>query len=133
MSESANVSDSASFLRRLWWSMETFFIRVRRRLPYIVWYGDELDVRVTLTNEKLFDNSGGFWDCESILSKMDIHFDAGIGGGGRDWEWDYSLRGPISVKFRGRAKSPELRLARPKPRLVFSKPPTDQAARGEEG
>ena len=30
---------------------------------------------------------------------MGIHFDTGAGCGNRDWEWDWSLRGPIEIHF----------------------------------
>jgi hypothetical protein len=101
---------------------------MRRKMPYIVWYGDELDVRVTLTEHKLQQEAdpfrqlfgGAVFQIEKQMRALDIGFDTGMGGGGRDWEWDYSLSGPISVAFRGRAKRPEKRTARPRPRLVFS-------------
>jgi hypothetical protein len=99
---------------------------IRRRLPYLVWQDDELDVRVTLTEARLhpfeFRLEEGFpvaavdylsgGHCASIeraLGEMGIEFDKGGGIGGRDWEWDWSLRGPISVRFRSRATKPELR------------------------
>ncbi len=102
-----------------WW------VRQRRRLPYLVWWGDELDVTVTLTQDTLRDEenplpqlfSGAFAEVERQLGEMEIFFDRGLGPEGRDWEWDWSLHGPISVRFRGRCSHPERRVSR-RPRLV---------------
>lgn len=101
--------------------------RIGRKLPRLVWYGDEIDVVVTFREARLpaglifstdgtgFDevvhasglNDGALAKIESALNEIGITFDKGIGFGGRDWEWDYSLKGPISVRFRGRARKPE--------------------------
>jgi hypothetical protein len=51
-------------------------------------------------------------DTEAALSRLGVGFDKGMGPDGRDWEWDYSLRGPISVRFKRRAQRPERRLGR---------------------
>ena len=103
--------------------------RLRRKLPYIVWYGQELDVGVTFSQDRLPDNmtdtddpfsllfGGTFFDIEKQLRHLGIDFDTGMGGGGRDWEWDWSLSGPISVRFRSRAKRPELRVPKERPAL----------------
>jgi hypothetical protein len=104
------------------WRIRLALLRLRRKLPYLVWDGDELDVTVSLIAHPL----GGdgplepLWAIEDALRGIGIDFDTGCGGGGRDWEWDASLRGPISIQFRGRARCPETRTARPKPRLVVS-------------
>lgn len=108
--------------------------RLRRRLPYLVWWNDELDVTVTLSQDKLPEMaiaagedmrealrplfSGAFAEIERTFLEMGISFDKGMGCEGRDWEWDWSLKGPISIRFRGKAKNPHLRIERPKPRLV---------------
>lgn len=105
--------------------------RIRRRLPYLVWYGDEIDCTVTLKDngalspDSTIDNieftgSSLVWDAQECLNKMGIRFDTGSGCHGRDWEWDYSLKGPISIQFRSRAKRPYLRMAQPKPKLVVN-------------
>jgi hypothetical protein len=111
-------------------------VRQRRRLPYLVWYGDELDVVVTFSEDKLrpveirpgddprdaFHQlfGGAFFEIEQTLDNMGIRFDKGVGLDGRDWEWDWSLKGPISVRFKARATKPELRMERPKPKLVVN-------------
>jgi hypothetical protein len=110
-----------SILRHVW------YYRLRRWIPRLVWIDDELDVCVTFTEDKInLENpvgslfSGGIYDLQSRFNRMGIYFDSGCGSYGRDWEWDWSLKGPISVKFRGRAKHPEKRVRKeiPKPRLV---------------
>jgi len=108
-------------------------IRLRRRLPYLVWWNDELDVTVTLSQDKLpmvelpADRmgealrplfSGAFAEIERTFLEMGITFDTGMGGDGRDWEWDWSLKGPISIRFRSRCQRPHLRRERPKPTLM---------------
>lgn len=106
---------------RWWWTHYR-----RRHLPYLVWYNDELDVVVTFKDDKLyagsFDNEqeamgaavgqfarGVLPYVKQQLNEIGIEFDSGLGLNGRDWEWDWSLRGPISVRFRGRAAKPERR------------------------
>ena len=92
--------------------------RISRRFPRLVWYGDEIDVRVTFKGIGVL--GGGFeqeFDADRLFRDMGINFDTGCGCHGRDWEWDWSLRGPISVKFRGRAKHPERRIAEERPEL----------------
>lgn len=37
---------------------------------------------------------------EDLLRKLDISFDTGYGDGKRDWEWDFSLKGPVKVYFK---------------------------------
>lgn len=107
--------------RRFVVTMEIAATRLRRKLPYLVWHGDEVDVRVTLKDlGALGGEASRVWDAQATLNDMGISFDTGSGFHGRDWEWDWSLRGPISVSFRGRARNPERRLARPKPKLVVN-------------
>lgn len=106
--------------------IDGIFTRLRRRLPYLVWYGDELDVRVIFTADKLPPIEGKSLDAvlgeaiaeyqgsplvetESALRRLGVSFDTGMGSEGRDWEWDWSLRGPISVRFKSRATSPQHR------------------------
>lgn len=95
-----------------------------RKLPRIVWYGQEIDVLVTFTNEKLPPVTtnqlsdflskqvnpqlmpDGIGEATIALLKSGISFDTGFGERGRDWYFDYSLRGPVRVKFLGPAKYP---------------------------
>lgn len=91
----------------------------RRYIPHLVWAGDEIDVIVTFKENPLRAQSipgalqdlhrGSFFEAQKILNEVGITFDTGMGSSGRDWEWDWSLKGPISVRFKSRATRPELR------------------------
>lgn len=37
---------------------------------------------------------------EKMFADMGITFDTGAGGGFRDWEWDWSLKGPVDIIVR---------------------------------
>lgn len=98
-----------AFLRRhVWYSL----VRLRRRfVPYLVWHGDEVDVGVHFKGlGALGGDPGVVFVAEKAIRSMGISFDAGSGCDGRDWEWDWSLRGPLSVTFRARARNPERRI-----------------------
>src|SRR6185437_5513517 len=100
-----------SDIRRHWWWY------VWRRVPYLVWHGQEVDVTVYFTELPLGSDGGLYtlWEVEDRLDKLGLSFDTGGGGEGRDWEWDYSLRGPVRIRFRGRAKNPHLRVRKQEP------------------
>lgn len=117
--------------RRAWIRIvqEVWWFRLHRWIPKLVWIDDEIDVRVTWTEDPLQAGnefgalfSGGLWEIEKRLRNMGIAFDSGAGCEGRDWEWDYSLDGPVHVRFKGRAARPQRRGRRapepPKPRVV---------------
>lgn len=40
------------------------------------------------------------WQAETLLHEIGVSFDTGAGCGQRDWEWDWSLSGPVKVTFR---------------------------------
>ena len=107
--------------------IEAFANRVRERLktlrrrwfPYLVWHGQPAWVRVTFTEAKLpaiegpdlqkvlaqsvaVFGSGHIAEIERALAEIGIEFDTGAGPNGRDWEWDWSLRGPIEIRFVGK-------------------------------
>lgn len=95
-------------------------IRLRRKyIPHLVWHGDQIDVLVTFKEDRLraatLDEAmadfgrGSLHEVKKHLNDIGISFDTGLGPEGRDWEWDWSLQGPISVTFKRRAKRPELR------------------------
>jgi hypothetical protein len=92
--------------------------RLSRKFPRLVWYGDELDVRLTFDGRGLGTDADAIFECQRILREAGISFDSGSGLEGRDWELDWSLQGPLRVTFRGRASKPELRVARPRPTVV---------------
>ena len=100
-------------------------VHIKNRLPSLVWVGDELDVCVTYSEDPINQDDpergltyGALAEIEGQLAALGIRFDSGQGEHGRDWGWDWSLRGPISVTFREKAANPERRKARPKLRLV---------------
>lgn len=108
-----------------------WLLRQRRKLPYLIWYNDELDIGVTFSRERLLPDGSmddaframfgsRLAEVERAMHDMGVGFDTGVGLDGRDWEWDFSLSGPISVRFRHRATKPERRMERPKPHLVCS-------------
>lgn len=112
-------------IRRIY---DFWFYRLRRWIPRLVWIGDEIDVCVTFKEDKLNQEnplggfmSGGIYDIQSRLSNMGITFDTSCGLDGRDWEWDWSLSGPISIQFRGRAKRPDKRVRNENPKLRLVK------------
>ncbi len=92
-------------------------IRFRRRwFPYLVWWNSELDVVITFKEDPLRQDDplagferGRLPEIKRLLSEIGITFDSGQGCSGRDWEWDWSLKGPISVRFKRRCQRPEKR------------------------
>ena len=44
---------------------------------------------------------------ENLFIELGITFDSGGGKGTRDWEWDWSLEGPVTVEFRKMKDSPK--------------------------
>lgn len=112
-----NVVRQMTWLEQQCSNVISIVTRLRRRLPYLVWRDDEIDVVVTFPAATLPAGldlhdamrelySGPLHEIESQLSRLGIGFDKGVGFGGRDWEWDCSLSGPISVRFRRRSKRP---------------------------
>lgn len=117
-----------SQLSRLW-------TKASRLFPRLVWYGQEVDVLITFTSHKLGANESflgpaltypsfapeqdqkdglvvqpqhtpdGVGRATLALHAAGIGFDTGYGERGRDWFFDYSLTGPVRVKFIGRTKN----------------------------
>lgn len=87
----ALASRAHSWIKRLSW-----------KFPRLVWRGDEVWVNVKITNAGLGGTQTSF-AAEDEIRKLGISFDTGAGCGGRDWEWDWSLKGPIKITFRGKA------------------------------
>jgi hypothetical protein len=115
-----NVGRMMTPWEQFWSNARGRLIRFRRKLPYLVWYGDELDVRVTFFDDALQEDhdiegglrqfqSGELHTIQRRLNELGITFDSGMGAAGRDWEWDWSLKGPISVTFRRRCQNPQYR------------------------
>lgn len=122
MSDAAGTARVMTPLELFGSRIKRALVRIGRKLPRLVWYDDEVDVTVTFTADQLpvglsnHDDAlrelfgGPIAEIESQLRRLGVEFDKGVGFSGRDWEWDWSLRGPISVRFRSRAKNPECRL-----------------------
>ena len=53
------------------------------------------DVNVSFDLGKI--NIEDLFEIERLLAKNGITFDTGSGFGKRDWQWDWSLEGPIEV------------------------------------
>lgn len=128
MSEAMQSCREMTKLEILFSRVKGIFRKLRRKLPYFVWWDEELDVVVTLSQDKLNPEKdpfkqllgGAFAQIEKTFSEMGITFDKGMGFDGRDWEWDWSLSGPISVRFHGTSSKPELRMERPKLKLIVN-------------
>ena len=67
-------------------------------IPSIVWRRQRVEVGIHFDLRKV--NQKDLFEIEKLLSKNGIHFDTGAGCGKRDWEWDFSLRGPVEVRFK---------------------------------
>lgn len=118
-----------SIWRQIWTRFCNRLVRFRRRyIPMLVWYGDEVDVRLTFTENRLPKGmtfspddpgsiahvvsplqSGRLHEIEQSLLEIGVSFDTGMGFGGRDWDLDWSLKGPLRISMVGRAKRTERR------------------------
>lgn len=109
------------------WNLSRLWTKFTRLFPRLVWYGQELDVLITFKADKLrpIIEKDEKWplseerqqeleaaaklvvkdspieEAQALLRRSGLSFDTGIGTEGRDWFFDYSLSGPISVTFRG--------------------------------
>ncbi len=59
-------------------------------------------------NSMTKDELNALFESQKLLLKAGIYFDTGAGGGKRDWEFDWSLKGPVKVKL----KNPVEKIAR---------------------
>ncbi|MGO9682410.1 MAG: hypothetical protein ACLPTZ_07450 [Beijerinckiaceae bacterium] len=78
-----------------------------QRLPHLVWEDDEVDVTVALPLRTPREINLVV-EIERRLGALGIDFDRDDLSGRSDWWWDH-LEGPISVRFKSRARRPELR------------------------
>lgn len=96
--------------------VQYWLIRLRKRyIPYLEWWGQEINVRAVFKEDRLpknlfikdpedamkYLNRGCLSEVERHLAEIGITFDRGMGCGGRDWELDWSLQGPLNIKFTG--------------------------------
>jgi hypothetical protein len=100
-----------------WWNIKRLYNRhIRPLIPALVWRGQEVDVNINfpMPNEENKLDIRNLFDAERSLYEYGLNFDTGAGlmkgpEARRDWEWDFSLRGNVSVKFRGVCKTKEKR------------------------
>ena len=69
-----------------------------RYFPSIVWRRQQVEVGIAFDLNNV--DRKDLFEIERLLSKNGIHFDTGAGCGKRNWEWDFSLQGPIEVRFK---------------------------------
>ena len=69
-----------------------------RHIPSIIWRRQQVQVGIHFDLSKV--DMPDIFEIEKLLNKNGIHFDTGAGCGNRDWEWDWSLRGPVEVRFK---------------------------------
>ena len=65
--------------------------------------GKEVEVGITFdTKDFSKKDFAKLFQIQSLLSEIGVSFDTGFDFGtkGRDWEWDWSLKGPVKVKFK---------------------------------
>lgn len=62
---------------------------------------EKLHYRVKFDLSKMTqDQKNDLSAAESALRAIGVTFDMGSDGNVRDWEWDWSLKGPISIEAR---------------------------------
>lgn len=76
-----------------------------RHTPRLVWPFQEIEATIGLRLSTK-DQFNKLAEVERLLSELGVAFDTGYGFGQRDWEWDWSLRGPVHVRFVRARKKP---------------------------
>ncbi len=82
----------------LWWQWQW-------RVPSLVWPGQQVEVVVSFVDFGFTPKGLFLLEAERQLQLMGCEFDRGSGFGDRDWCWDWSLKGPVKVAFRGHHRS----------------------------
>ena len=110
MSEMENVGPCIEVPVRkvLLFRLRRFIRQFRRRfVPYVIWHGQQVDVRIVFTDAPL----GGarksrlpYMEIEQMFRDHGIWFDKGCGASGREWELDWSLQGPVHVTMAGKSR-----------------------------
>lgn len=64
--------------------------------------GRPVDVGISFGPNLTREQLGTLFEVEQLLRRLGVTFDTGFafGSGTRDWEWDWSLEGPVEVTFR---------------------------------
>lgn len=96
-----------------WWN------RFMYSMPRLVWPGQEVDVTIHFNGIGLSQRTGDFnewlaeiknaeiknyYDAIVALNSMGVHFDTGVGLDCAEWNFDYSLSGPVKVRYVGNRK-----------------------------
>ncbi len=94
-------------MRESWRLLEILVVGgLSARIPRLVWRRDACEVLVSFDLSKVsFDQVR---KAEDALAELGVHFDRGTGCGERHWEWDFSLEGPIQVRFKRWGKMKKL-------------------------
>lgn len=71
-------------------------------IPYLVYRNKPIYARLVFDASKV--NYEDMCNLRSCFHKLGITFDSGAGFGDIDWEFDWSLKGPIKVVFTGKPK-----------------------------
>ena len=103
-----------------WWEGRKEAVKrwVRRKTPRLVWYDDEIDVYIAFGAGGFGSRDPGLSKAEEGLQSIGVTFGKEYNWDGRDWVFDRSLCGPVSVRFRSHASKPENRISPPKPKLI---------------
>jgi len=57
-------------------------------------------INVSFDLEKLGDEGlAALFEIEKKFLEIGVSFDTGAGFGRRDWEWDFSLKGPVQIRI----------------------------------
>jgi len=90
--------------------------KIEAGMPKPQRHGEEVEVTIQIDTSKMTeDQKNKMFKAQSLLHELGISFDTGFScpDGIRDWEWDWSLSGPIKVIFRRFVKdNPENRYNR---------------------
>ena len=77
--------------------------------------GEEAEVRLVFDIKELgAEGMEKLYKVQELLGELGVSFDTGSDGKYRDWEWDWSLSGPVKVTFvRFTEDNPKNRHTRP--------------------
>lgn len=87
---------------KIWNRVKRCFGKFWAKRPRLIWYREECEVVIAFDLSKV--SLQQVFKVEDALAELGVHFDRGAGCGERHWEWDYSLDGPVTVRFKRRGK-----------------------------
>jgi len=80
-------------LKELWFQFKSYKLKWNRNRDVAVGIHFKLS---EMTEEQRI----AFFEAHKLLHKAGIGFDSGSGGGEYDWEFDWSLSGPVYITFK---------------------------------